>query len=52
MRELNRMVDALERGEREKFVLTQRNQMRAVVISIEDFSALKRQAQEGLGLAT
>lgn len=51
MRELNRMVDALESGESEKFVLTKRNQMRAVVISIEDFSALQRQAQAGLGTA-
>lgn len=44
MRELNRMVDALERGELEKVVLTQRNRMRAVVISLERFSELERHA--------
>ena len=46
MRELNRMVDLLERGETEKFVLTQRNQMRAVVVSLERFSEM----EEGLRL--
>ena len=51
MRELNRMVDALENGESEKFVLTKRNQMRAVVISIEEFSALQHKAQAGLATA-
>jgi hypothetical protein len=40
MRELNRMVDALERGDSEKFVLCQNNRMRAVVISLETFSRL------------
>ncbi|MFL5912795.1 MAG: hypothetical protein ACJ768_19795 [Gaiellaceae bacterium] len=40
MRELNRMVDALERGESEKFVLCQKNRMRAVVISLETFAEL------------
>lgn len=40
MRELNRLVDRLERGEAEKFVLTQHNQMRAVVVSVEYFAAL------------
>lgn len=40
MRELNRLVDRLERGEAEKFVLTQRNQMRAVVISVDQFTRL------------
>jgi PHD/YefM family antitoxin component YafN of YafNO toxin-antitoxin module len=41
MRELNHMVDALERGDSEKFVLTQRNQMRAVVVSVEHFSEMQ-----------
>jgi hypothetical protein len=45
MRELNRMVELLERGESQKFVLTQRNQMRAVVVSLERFSELERAAQ-------
>ena len=44
MRELNRLVDALERGELEKVVLTQRNQMRAVVVSFERFAELEREA--------
>jgi hypothetical protein len=41
MRDLNHMVDALERGESEKFVLTQRNRMRAVVLSVEQFSEMQ-----------
>lgn len=44
MRELNRMVEALERGELEKVVLTQRNQMRAVVVSLERFTELERRS--------
>ena len=44
MRELNRLVDALERGELDKVVLTQRNRMRAVVVSLERFSELERRA--------
>jgi hypothetical protein len=41
MRELNRMVDALENGDAEKFVLCQNNRMRAVVISLETFAKLR-----------
>jgi PHD/YefM family antitoxin component YafN of YafNO toxin-antitoxin module len=41
MRELNRMVDALENGDAEKFVLCQNNRMRAVVISLETFAELR-----------
>jgi hypothetical protein len=44
MPELNRLVAALERGELEKVMLTQRNRMGAVVVSLERFSELKRQA--------
>ena len=44
MRELNRLIAALESGELEKVVLTQRNQMRAVVVSLERFSELERRA--------
>jgi prevent-host-death family protein len=51
MRELNRLVDALERGELEKVVLTQRNRMRAVVVSLERFSELERQARLNRRLA-
>ncbi|MGZ4172912.1 MAG: hypothetical protein ACXVUL_20095 [Solirubrobacteraceae bacterium] len=42
MRELNRMVDALERGELDKVVLTQRNQIRAVLVSLERYAELER----------
>lgn len=41
MRELNRMVDALESGRAEKFVLCQNHRMRAVVISVEEFARLR-----------
>jgi PHD/YefM family antitoxin component YafN of YafNO toxin-antitoxin module len=44
MRELNRIIDALESGELEKVVLTHRNRMRAVVVSLERFSELERRA--------
>ena len=46
MRELNRMVEALERGELDKVVLTQRNQIRAVLVSLERFAELERGAGE------
>lgn len=42
MRELNQMVDSLERGEHEKFVLTQRNQMRAVLVPLERYTEMER----------
>jgi hypothetical protein len=44
MRELNRMVDALESGRCEKFVLCQNNQMRAVVLSVDAFARLRHLA--------
>jgi hypothetical protein len=44
MRELNRMVDALESGEAEKFVLCQGPRMRAVVLSVDAFAALNAAA--------
>lgn len=44
MRELNRLIEALDRGDLEKVVLTQRNRMRAVVISLERFAALEARA--------
>jgi hypothetical protein len=49
MRELNRMVDLLERGDSEKFVLTKHGQMRAVVLSVESFAEL-RKPPDGQGL--
>jgi hypothetical protein len=41
MRELNRMVDLLDSGDSEKFVLTKHGQMRAVVVSVERFARLR-----------
>ncbi len=40
MRGLNRLVDALERGEQEKFVLLHHGQMRAVVVSFDHYVEL------------
>lgn len=42
MRELNRMVEQLETGETEKYVLTKNGQMRAVVLSVDYFATLRR----------
>jgi antitoxin (DNA-binding transcriptional repressor) of toxin-antitoxin stability system len=44
MRELHRLLAQLEHGEVEKVVLTQRNQMRAVLITLERYSELERHA--------
>ena len=44
MRELNRLIEALDRGDLDKVVLTQRNRMRAVVISLERFAELEERA--------
>lgn len=44
MRELNRYVEALERGELDKLVLTQRNRMRVVVVSLKRFAELEARA--------
>ena len=46
MRELNRMVDHLESGESEKYVLTKGGQMRAVVISVETFAKIRNVLHE------
>jgi prevent-host-death family protein len=43
MRELGRLVERLERGESEKFVITKHGQMRAVVLSVEHFAAMRAQ---------
>lgn len=51
MRELNRMVEDLERGESEKFVLTKNGQMRAVVVSVEMFAGLWQAFQRAEQLA-
>lgn len=46
MRDFGTMLADLEDGEVEKLVITQRNQMRAVVVSVERWSELER-ALEG-----
>jgi PHD/YefM family antitoxin component YafN of YafNO toxin-antitoxin module len=46
MRQLNRMVDELERGDSEKYVLTRHGQMRAVVVSVEYFATLRPLAMQ------
>jgi PHD/YefM family antitoxin component YafN of YafNO toxin-antitoxin module len=42
MRDLGSLLTELEDGEVEKLVLTQRNRMRAVVVSLEHWSKLER----------
>ena len=42
MRDFNSLLSELEGGELEKLVLTQRNQMRAVVVSLKRWSELER----------
>jgi PHD/YefM family antitoxin component YafN of YafNO toxin-antitoxin module len=44
MRELGRMLAQLEHGELDKIVLTQRNQMRAVLITLERYTELEQRA--------
>jgi PHD/YefM family antitoxin component YafN of YafNO toxin-antitoxin module len=44
MRELHRLLASLEHGELEKVVLTQRNQMRAVLITLERYNELEQRA--------
>lgn len=46
MRELHRMVECLDGGESEKFVLTHKNQMRAVVVSLDLFSDMQRRLDQ------
>jgi PHD/YefM family antitoxin component YafN of YafNO toxin-antitoxin module len=41
MRDFGTMLDELEEGEVEKLVLTRRNRMRAVVVSVERWSELE-----------
>ena len=44
MRELHRLLAQLDQGELEKVVLTQRNQMRAVLITLERYHELEQRA--------
>ena len=46
MRELHRLLAALEHGQLEKIVLTQKNQMRAVLITLDRYSQLERHAAQ------
>ncbi len=46
MRELNRMIERLEAREVEKFVLAKQNRMRAVVLSLDEYVALRREAAQ------
>lgn len=41
MRELGRLIESLENGDAEKFVLTKHGQMRAVVVSLDEFAAMR-----------
>ncbi|MGH2859694.1 MAG: hypothetical protein ACRDMJ_19640 [Solirubrobacteraceae bacterium] len=42
MRELHRLLDVLDQGQIDKIVLTQRNQMRAVLLSVERYAELEQ----------
>ena len=44
MRELHRLLDQLEQGDLEKVVLTQRNQLRAVLLTLDRYTELERNA--------
>lgn len=44
MRDLTRLLARLEHGELDKIILTQRNQMRAVLITLERYSELEQGA--------
>lgn len=46
-RELGRLIESLESGDAEKFVLTKHGQMRAVVVSLDSFTTLRAGGQPG-----
>jgi hypothetical protein len=48
MRDLGSLITELEAGEIDKLVLTQRNRMRAVVLSIERWSEVERALADGV----
>ena len=48
MRDLGSLITELEAGEVEKLVLTQRNRIRAVVVSIERWSEVERALAPGV----
>jgi hypothetical protein len=47
MRDFGSLINELEEGEVEKLVLTQRNRIRAVVVSVERWSEVERVLAEG-----
>ncbi len=47
MRDFGTLLTELEEGEVEKLVLTQRNRVRAVVVSVERWSELERRLERG-----
>jgi len=49
MRELPRLLARLEDGSIDKLVLTQRNQMRAVLVDVERYSQLEQHAAQHNG---
>ncbi|MGI8505802.1 MAG: hypothetical protein ACR2MK_03180 [Solirubrobacteraceae bacterium] len=44
MRDLHRLLAVLDQGQLDKIVLTQRNQMRAVLVTLERYRELERNA--------
>lgn len=40
-RELGKLIESLESGDAEKFVLTKHGQMRAVVVSVDAYTAMR-----------
>jgi hypothetical protein len=48
MRDLGSLITELEAGEVEKLVLTQRNRIRAVVVSIERWGEVERALADGV----
>lgn len=45
MRDLNGMIESLEAGQIEKFVLAKQHRMRAVVVSLDHYIALEQAAR-------
>ena len=45
-RELSRLLESLQSGQVEKFVITKHGQMRAVVISLEQFADMRSRLRE------
>jgi PHD/YefM family antitoxin component YafN of YafNO toxin-antitoxin module len=52
MRDFNSLLTELETGEVEKLVLTQRNRMRAVVVSVERWSEVERALAGARGVSS